>query len=185
MNRAIVCCGTSLTFGYYQNATPYPERLATVTGLPVVNLGVGSTRLATIIPRWESYGLPFPFDVLVAEGGTNDMGLDGALAADLWPVFQAWIEDAVAAGRRVVAVSIPPRWNSPNWDAGKETERLAFNQSLADYVAAHPAVGMVDSDSLLGSGSPRALQGPFDYGDHLHMSGDGMQVLAEAVAALL
>lgn len=184
--RAAVCSGTSLTFGYIQNTNPYPARLETALSVPVDNMGIGSARLSAIITRWRTYAKPFPYKTLVAEGGTNDIALDGALADDLWPVFQAWIEEAQGAGvSTVVAVAIPCRWGSSSWDSGKEAERLTFNQYLRDYVAANPEVRLVDSDVVLCTGTPKALQGAFDYGDDLHMSGDGMQALAEGVADLL
>lgn len=186
MHQAIVCSGTSLTFGYSQDATPYPLRLSTATGRPVANLGVGGARLAAIVTRWQLYGKPFPYGTLVAEGGTNDLALDSANGTTLAATFTAWIEEAVAAGQQVVACTVFPRTNSPDWNGTKETQRLAFNSALRTYVLAHPAVLLVDGDVLLGDGATTpALQAAYDYGDHLHLNGTGMQALATAIATLL
>lgn len=40
----------------------------------------------------------FPYRVLVAEGGTNDLAFDAADGNALWSTFEAWIEEAQAAG---------------------------------------------------------------------------------------
>ncbi|HEX8705517.1 MAG TPA: hypothetical protein VF815_42175 [Myxococcaceae bacterium] len=64
----------------------------------VVNFGINGDRLATIISRWRSYAKMFPYRVLVAEGGTNDLAFDAADGNALWSTFEAWIEEAQAAG---------------------------------------------------------------------------------------
>lgn len=183
---AVVCDGTSLTFGYSQATPTFPQRLATATGRPVANLGIGGARLAAIVLRWQTYAKTFPYGVLVAEGGTNDLALDSANGTTLAATFTAWIDEALAAGQRVVAVTVFPRAGSPDWDNTKETERLAFNAAVRAYVVLHPQVMLVDGDVLLGDGAaPPALRGAVDYGDHLHLNGTGMQDLADAVAALI
>jgi lysophospholipase L1-like esterase len=179
--RAFVSAGTSLTYGYAHDATPYPARLATLMGVPAVNMGIGGDRLATIIARWQTYAKPFPYRWSVLEGGTNDLHFDSANGTTLWATFQAWVEEALAAGHRVVIVKIPPRWGSAGWTADMETQRLAFNAAADAFVAANPSVRKVDSDTVLGTGSPVALQASFDYGDDLHLNGTGMQALAAAV----
>lgn len=187
--RAVVCSGTSLTFGLNHNPTPYPARLEALLGVPVENLGISSARLSAIVTQWERYAKPYPYRVVVLEGGTNDLaGVGGApiTGAAAWAIFQGWIQDAEEDGFTVVAVLIPPRWGSGGWTADMETERVAFNNELRAYVASNPSVKLLDSDLVLGDGaSPPALQAAYDYGDKLHLDGDGMQALAQGIADLL
>lgn len=179
---AIVCCGTSLTYGYDHDATPYPARLEALRGVQVVNMGVGGDRIATIVSRWQSFAKDFPYRWLVAEGGTNDLHLDAATGADTWNVMETWLEEAEATGLQIVLVKIPPREGSSGWTAGMETERLDFNSRADTWAADHPDVRIVESDVVLGTGTPVALQVEYDSGDHLHLSGTGMQTLAQAVS---
>ena len=182
--RASCAVGTSLTYGYSFESVPYPARLETLSGTPVVNLGIGFDRIASIHTRWQLYCKPFPYRRLVLEGGTNDLDLDGTTGAALWLTVKSFIEEAQANGQQVVLVLIPPRGGSSGWTAGEETERLAFNSAARDYQATHPTLILIDSDGVLGDGAvPPALQTAYDYGDHLHLKAAGMQALAAAIAA--
>jgi lysophospholipase L1-like esterase len=182
--KAICWGGDSLTFGYPQNSNPAPARLADTMGVPVVNIGVGGDVLSSIYARWQQICQPFPYRVTVLEGGTNDLAL-GNSAASRWVTLQAWIDTAEAAGTVAVVVLVPPRWGSGGWTSDMETERLTLNASISSYAALHPAVKLVESDTVLGTGSPRALQVTYDYGDHVHLTSAGLQALADAVAAQL
>lgn len=184
---AVVCIGTSLTFGYNQNSNPYPARLATLTGRPVVNLGVGGDRIASISSRFTQMGAPFPFGVGVLEGLTNDLALDSMAGTTAAAAFLALADAMHTAGiPRVVGVLIPPRTNSSNWDNTKEAERVIANAAIVTGAASRPWMSVVDSNAVLGDGvTPPALQASYDYGDHLHLSSAGLQALADAVAALL
>lgn len=182
--RAIVAVGDSLTYGYAVASTPYPVVLEGLAGVPVDNLGVGGNRVASAYARWVANAKHFPYRVLVILIGTNDMAFDGATSAYVWGVVEPWIEEAQAAGQQVVVCTISPRDGSPNWDSTKEARRLAFNTTLRDYVAATPAVGLVDLDTVM-SDDDVTLKVAYDYGDHLHFNNAGMAAFAAAVYAAL
>jgi lysophospholipase L1-like esterase len=182
---AIVWPGTSLTYGYDHDATPPPTRLETLRGVDVVNMGVGSDRVSSIYARWQAYAKPFPYRWIVMEGGTNDLFLDSATGEDTWATFETWAEEAMAAGFQLVLVKIPPRWGSSGWTASMETERLDFNDRLDTWAAANPTVRVVESDAVLGTGSPVALQVAYRNADLLHLSATGMQTLAAAVSTAM
>jgi len=156
---------------------------ATVTAIP------GLLNITHVQNTGAAFGflnsVDFPYKWLVAEGGTNDIYFDAATGAALWTTFQAWVEEAEAAGMQVVIITIPPRWGSSGWTADMETERLAFNTLALAYGVSHPSALVVNSDTSLGTGSPVALQASFDSGDALHLNGTGMQALAQAVYDLL
>lgn len=182
----LVFVGTSLTYGYTFDSTPYPTRTGTALGVKVANMGVGGDRMAAIYQRWQLYAKASPFRAVVIEGCTNDLDMDGATGAACWNTMRTFCEEAEAAGQICVLVPVPPRWGHINWTNGEETERVALNTALAAYVAAHPAVLMVDVDTVLGNGStPPGLNPAYDWADHLHLNAAGMQALANAVAALL
>lgn len=182
----LVFVGTSLTYGYTFDSTPYPARTGAALGVKVANMGVGGDRMAAIYQRWQLYAKNFPYRAVVIEGCTNDLDMDGTTGAACWTTTQTFIEEAVAAGQTVVLVPIPPRWGHINWTNGEETQRVAFNAAATSYVDAHPAVLMVDVNTVLGNGStPPGLNPAYDWADHLHLNAAGMQALADAVAALL
>jgi len=177
---AILCSGTSLTNGYVFDPSPYPARLALLRGVPVVNFGLNGDRIANIIYRWRTYAKPYPYKVLVAEGGTNDLG-DGANGTTLWGTFKDWVEEAQASGLIVVVVKIPPR-SDVAWTGAQETQRLAFNAAADTWLAAHPLVPYVNSDALLGNGGdPIELNPDYRCEDELHLCADGIQALAGGV----
>lgn len=179
--RGILCSGTSLTNGYVFDPTPYPARLAALVSEPAINFGLNGDRLANIVLRWRTHAKRFPYRVLVAEGGTNDLG-DGVNGVTLWGTFEDWIEEAQASGFLVVIVRIPPR-SDVSWTGAQETQRLAFNSAAATYQAAHPSFIIINTDALLGDGgTPVKLNPDYRCEDQLHLCSDGMQALAGDVA---
>lgn len=191
---AIITVGDSLTFGYAHDSTPYPARLATLTGRPVVNGGIGYDRLSQISSRYTQYFSPFPYGECVLEGGTNDLDLDAASGATVGAAFLAIADAMRTAGcLRVVGVLVPPRWGSSGWTSGEDTERLAANAAIVAGKSSRSWFATVDSDAVLGDGGALpdggvqqiGLATAYDYGDHLHLNGTGMDALAAAVAAQL
>lgn len=182
--HVVIAVGDSLTYGYVQNPSPYPTRLSTLLSQPVVNLGWGGDRLASMRSRWQQYGKPFPYLAVVIEGGTNDIFFDSTPGATLWATTSAWITEAKGVGQRVIVVLIPPRWGGGGWTNEKEIERNAYNDAVRAYVLANPDVLLMDSDVVLGDGAtPPSLQLSYNYGDYTHLTSAGLQALAVGVAA--
>jgi lysophospholipase L1-like esterase len=182
IRTAGVMCGTSLTYGYTQDATPITARLATLEGVPVVNMGVGGDVASNIALRGIRYAVPFAYAFAVWEGCTNDFGLNGALAVDCWATTLTWVAAVEGAGTQAVILTVPPRQGSSGWSAPKETQRLAYNTLARNYGVSHPSAIIVDLETLLGDGAtPPALNNTYDYGDDLHLNGAGMQVAAAAI----
>lgn len=179
--RAVCMTGDSLTYGYTFDSTPIALRLATLRGVPVVNMGVGSDVAVNISARWSRYCAPFLYDISIWEGCTNDLAAS-ATGAACWATTEDWAEACEAAGHQCVILGVFPRGTSGGWNGTKETERLAYNALAAAYAVAHPTIIYVDLDDELGDGaSPNALRAAVDWGDGLHINGDGMQEVAEAI----
>lgn len=179
--RAACMVGDSLTYGYTFDSTPIPDRLADLTGKPVVNMGVGSNLSTNISARYTRYCSPYLYKVAIWEGCTNDLDA-GVSGATCWATTEAWVEAVEAAGQVAVVLTVFPRWGHANWTSDEETQRLDYNSRATTYVASHPSVILVNMESVLGDGAtPPALKVAYDWGDHLHINGTGMQAAAEAI----
>lgn len=180
--RAWVAVGDSITYGYAHDATPYPERLATLLSVPVVNMGVGGDTAANINTRFTNHASQYPYRGVIIEECINDL-IAGTAGATCWTATEAAADAARSAGFLVVLVTAIPCGNYVGWDGTKETERDAYNTSLRAYVAAHPSdTFLIDLDTVV-SDDGNTIKAAHDYGDGLHLDGDGMQALAAAVAA--
>lgn len=181
--RAVCMVGDSLTYGYTFDDTPIALRLSTLISRPVVNMGVGSNRAASIKARYDRYCAPYPYYAAIWEGCTNDLDFDGTTGADCWATTLSWISAVEAAGQRPIILTIFPRWGHVGWTSDEEAERVAYNALAESYAESHPEVTLVQMDSTLGDGgTPPALQTSLDWGDKLHINGNGMQAAAEKIA---
>jgi hypothetical protein len=174
--------GDSITYGYTFDPTPIADRLATLLRKPVVALGVGSDVAANISSRHTRYCLPYSYKFAIWEGCTNDFGINSASGATCWATTAAWIVSVKAAGQTPVILAVFCRGGSGGWTGPKETARTDWNTLAAAAAAADPTIIYVDPNpTLCDSASPPALKVAYDWGDHLHIDGDGMQVVAEAL----
>lgn len=141
--------GDSLTYGYTFDNTPIADRLATLLGVPVANLGVGSDVASNISARWTRYCEPYLYEFSVWEGCTNDFGINSATGADCWSTTQTWVGNVEAAGQRAAGLSVFCRGGSASWTDAKEAQRLAYNVLAAAYAVSHPTFIYVDMESTL------------------------------------
>jgi lysophospholipase L1-like esterase len=178
--RTWVAVGDSITNGHSFDASTYPARLETLLGAPVENMGIGGETAAQARTRWQNYAENYPYKGVIIEIGTNDLAASTA-GATVWATVDAWIEEAQAAGQRVVLCTVFPRNGSAGWTGAMETQRQAFNTSARAKAAGDPTIILIDGDTVL-SDDGVTLRAAFDYGDAVHLDGDGFQALAEAIA---
>jgi lysophospholipase L1-like esterase len=182
--RAWAAVGDSITNGHSFDASPYPLRLATLLNAPVVNMGIGGELAASINTRFTTYVLPYPYKGVIIEECINDL-IAGTAGATCWTATEAAANAAIAAGFIVVLVTAVPCGNYASWNGTKETERDAYNAAMRAYAAARPGqVLLLDGDTVL-SDDTNTIKAAYDYGDGLHLDGDGFQALAAAIADLI
>ena len=157
-------------------------------GVSVVNHGVGSETISQIRTRWDANVEPAGYRALVLLGGINDIKVASAGGANaIWPEFTAIFDEALAAGLRVVASTVTPFGNHAQWSSTRQTELLALNSLIANYVAQRPGVmALVDGYTLMGTpGAPEDLLAAYDSGDGLHWTTAGHNAYAAAVETAL
>lgn len=182
--RAWVAMGDSITNGYAFDATTYPMRLATLLGVPVVNMGVGGEVAANINTRFTTYALPFPYRGVIFEECINDL-IAGTSGATCFTATEAAVDAAVSAGFMVVLMTAIPCGNYSGWNGTKETQRDAYNALVRAKAAAEPAhVLLLDLDIVV-SDDGNTIRAEDDYGDGLHLDASGFQKVAAAAAALI
>ena len=177
--KGFVLDGDSITDGY--GVTPaYPDHLATMTGLQAVNLGVSGRTLAQMADTFGSRGVAELFDegqrdTLVLLGGINDMLHDPATTPE---TLQRQLLDYAAksreAGFRLVVVTLLPVDGLP---PQLEFIRASHNRWIG---ANWPTF----ADALADAASEPSLSDPSDsrhYSDGLHLTAEGLRVLATVV----
>ncbi|WP_378730681.1 SGNH/GDSL hydrolase family protein [Nocardia brasiliensis] len=201
--------GDSITDGY--GATPdarntYPDELAeqlTAQGTPrpLLNLGIGGNRVTVDSPTLGDSALSrFRRDVLEQPGvgtvviveGINDIGLSGGQdrapqaqvsAEQLIAGHRSLIQQARAAGVRVIGATLAPFKGSRYYTEEREAQRQAVNtwiRTSGEYDA------LVDFDTALADpADPRHLDPRFDSGDHLHPNDIGYAAMAAATSRQL
>jgi lysophospholipase L1-like esterase len=171
----VVCLGDSIT------AQGYPEQLAELLGpgYRVSNEGVPGETTAQLLGRWR-YGIALARpDVLVLQGGVNDLRLGTGFAAPAANHLLQIAGEAEQAGSRVVLVAALPFQGAPGWSEALEQERLALARALAEHCAASAGAACVDVAAMA---SGAALRPELDAGDHVHLGRAGQRRLAELVA---
>jgi lysophospholipase L1-like esterase len=157
-------------------------------GVSIVNHGVGSETISQLRARWDANIKNAGFRALVVLGGINDIKVASAGGANaVWPDLAAIFDEALAAGLRVVACKVTPFGSHAQWSGTRQTELLALNTLITNYVAAHPGVtALVDGYTLMGTpGTPEDLLAAYDSGDGLHWTTAGHTAFATAVETAL
>jgi lysophospholipase L1-like esterase len=176
--RPVVCLGNSMTsMGPPQGG--YPEVLAKLVSIPVVNLGqpgITTQQALALLPRLEDADP----QVVVLELGGNDF-VQGRSRAAVKENLESLIQACLEKGAEVVLVEIPRGYISdPYWGLERELAR--------DY-----ALELVPDTAIrrLLLSSPTMPPGQWTRGpyltqeDGLHPNARGNQILAEYVAAAL
>ena len=171
--------GDSLTDGYGVSPS-YPSQLATITGLPITNLGVSGRRLSEMDSSWTSRNVAALYNAsgrntLVVLGGANDLIHNSVLTAEN---LQAWMTSYVgkakAAGFRVLVGTIPP---ANDYTGGRETLRTGFNAWIRSNAS---ALGYTVADFAAIPSLANTFNATY-YTDGLHLTAAGYGLLAEAV----
>lgn len=202
----VVAFGDSITDGYHSTTGSYhrwpddlARRLAAQPGgqrLGVVDAGIGGNRVLTDVPNlWQgvsalkrfghdALGQPGVRDVILFEG-INDIGNNAGpndtplTVQDLIDGYRSLINEAHAAGVRVIGATLLPDEGNGYFSQSAEAIRQAVNQWIRTSGAFD---GVIDFDSAMRSATdPSALNPAYDSGDHLHPNDTGMQALANAV----
>ncbi|MBM4124286.1 MAG: hypothetical protein FJ246_04935 [Nitrospira sp.] len=195
----IMCFGDSLTAGYQSPTADFPSLRATPYGAMLQERLGAQARVAVSGICGELTGemvLRFRRDVLahapaavVVLGGTNDLGWNAAPAEIMRNLLKLY-EQALAAGIRPVAVTVPPirgeRGFIDDGPAGLEAphrvgesigQRQALNRLIADYCLRR-RVACVDLFAATSEPEAQCLAAPYSN-DGVHLTTEGYRVFAD------
>jgi lysophospholipase L1-like esterase len=178
---ALLALGDSLTASNPQFcATPWPTLLADGLGAPWVasNGGVNALRTQHILARWRTVYAGNGHGVVAVMGGTNDL-TNNDPPATTFANLQAIYDEARAAGKRVIPMTVPPSSRF----AAKLASWRALNDLIRGYCAAN-GIPCADVAAVLDPGTG-ALAPAYDSGDHLHYNQAGCDAVAGVVLGAL
>jgi len=166
-NATIVSFGDSLTYGIGSTTgQTYPDALATLSGLTVINAGIsgettaqGLTRFATVIKTHT------PALVILLEGG-NDI-LRNYSSVDTKNNLAAMIEIAQNQQVDIVLIGVP--------------EKKLFSDSAPLYTELANQYDLVFEEDLLSD----LLRSPKYKSDPIHLNSSGYQKFAEGIYQIL
>jgi len=177
--HTVYCLGDSLT----ATAT-YPARLETNLGVgwSVLNKGLSGNTTTQMAARLTADIVQAgDAEYVVVLGGINDIA-QGVDAATIETNLQTIYTAIAAAGVKVVACTITPFKGNTNWTAGKQTVLDTVNAWILGT-----ATGIdyaVDTYDALEDGTSDTLVAAYDgYGDWLHLSTAGYNMLADTIYA--
>jgi hypothetical protein len=186
--QAWSCLGDSITFGGPTRMNiPYPAVLDLLL-FPTRcsgNNGIGGDTIAQIQTRYLAGVKGKGFRGIVLMGGINDL-LTSQTAAATFATWNAIVTDALAAGMKVIGVTVTPCKNCSTWSAPEQVEIAAFNAAVlgrtphASFYALdlYTPFGDVDVDEL-----KVAYRDPLD--DKLHWGQAGCNAAAALVRAAI
>ena len=140
--------------------------------------GIPGNTASQCLANWRTNVSGKGYATLVVLCGVNDLAAD-ATAATIYSTLSTIYTEALAQGMKVVAVNMTPWANAATWNAGRQTQ----TDSLKALISGTGGGVVVVSTDSLGTGSPLALTGGNDSGDHLHPSAAGNAALATLVQA--
>lgn len=168
----VVCMGDSITQGYNCAGSPYPSRLASLTGKTVLNYGVAGDTSGRGLERLPSALARKPGTVTILFGANDVHGKTVS-----WTIgnLRSMIRSVKATGARaVIATPTPQRgkWSEYN----SKVSQLA---SAIRSLASSEGVTCVDLNSAFGSGSG------YIQSDGLHLTDAGGALIASKFASAL
>ncbi|MDD5172266.1 MAG: SGNH/GDSL hydrolase family protein [Candidatus ainarchaeum sp.] len=176
--------GDSVTAGSATKNRSYVDLL--ITGSPDATIGkygVSGNTTSQMRKRFdkEILGQKPPYDVVVIQGGVNDIASGIPLTttkANLSAMFKA----AQDKGMQVVVFTIAPWGGSDNWNSSAQQKTDEFNKWLLAQDG--KGITVVDLSSMRDGDSPK-MKTDYDSGDHLHPNKDGQLEIARLAAERL
>jgi lysophospholipase L1-like esterase len=141
----------------------------------IANYAVSGWNTTQMLSRWTGEARPTRPRVLILMGGINDV-VANATAEAIEGRLQQMMDEQIADGGRVVALTMTPWKNAASYTAGREVVRAAVNAWTLAYCAAHVQAACVDTSTALDDGTG-ALAAAYDSGDGLHPDADGHLVI--------
>ena len=167
----VLCEGDSITYGTYVS-TPYPSRLARITGHRVINAGLGGelssgglSRIGGLLSVYD------PWVVLILYG-TNDINGPWDLHQTAQTVLQI-AQTVRSRGATPVIGTVPPQVGPA---AGRMSRVNELNGYLRSYASAY-GIALADIQSAFGSGSGLMVF------DGFHPNDTGAEIIAQTFAA--
>lgn len=167
----VLCEGDSITYGTYVS-TPYPSRLARITGHHVINAGLGGERAAGGLGRIG--GLLSAYDpwVVLILYGTNDINGYGDLHQTAQTILRI-AQSVQAGGATPVIGTVPPQIGPSAGRMGRVNE---LNGWLRSYARSY-GIALADIQAAFGSGSGLMVF------DGFHPNDTGAEIIAQTFAA--
>lgn len=150
----------------------------------VHNYAVPGYESPQIRTAWQTARGAKQWDWVIYEGGVNDAAV-GRSAADAWTLAKATIDEALADGAQVVAMTIGPWKDSSAWTIEKELISADYNSLLASYSAV--GLTVLDERPITGTAGDGylSLAPAYNSGDALHPNEAGKKAYAAAIKAVM
>ena len=172
MPSSMVCIGDSLV------AAAFTTQLSSITGVTVVNSGVGGQQTGPMLARFAADVVALHPEWVYIMGGANDVVFSInplTTQANLRSMYNM----SITAGIKVIAATITPNiasFTTPAMQAAQNsTNSWIRNQSSDDILVVDMENLMLNPINVLGL-NPR-----YDSGDHIHPNAKGYQRMANYI----
>jgi GDSL-like lipase/acylhydrolase family protein len=161
-------------------ARPWPTAAVDLLGVPwlVTNVSVNAAVTSHLVVRWRTYAAN-GHGVVAVLGGTNDIVL-AETADQIFDRLRSIYDEARAAGKRVVPITVPP---SSKFSPAFLDKWRALNGLIRRYCV-EQGIRCADADQAMNSGAD-ALAPLYDSGDHKHFNQAGCDLVASMVAEII